>query len=104
MDFDYDDAFPDIEIPEAYELLLLEAMEGDPTLFIRQDGVERAWEILEHLLEQPPPLRPYDAGTWGPPEADTLLEPRKWHVAGELDDAPDYPVVPPRMPANGDLG
>jgi glucose-6-phosphate 1-dehydrogenase len=103
MDFDYEDAFPDMELPEAYELLLLEAMEGDPTLFIRQDGVERAWEILQPLLEQPPPLRRYDEGTWGPPASDALLEPRKWHVAGE-HDPPDYPAVPARMPGDPDLG
>jgi glucose-6-phosphate 1-dehydrogenase len=89
MDFDYDEGFPQSEILDAYELLLLEAMEGDHTLFIRQDGVERAWEILEPLLRRPPTLHVYDKGSWGPSEAEALIHPRKWHVAGE-HDAPDY--------------
>ena len=46
LDFDYDEAFAHTEISDAYELLILEAMRGDHSLFIRQDGVERAWEIL----------------------------------------------------------
>ena len=56
MDFDYAEDFAQAEIADAYELLMLEAMEGDHSLFIRQDGVERAWEILEPLLEHPPPI------------------------------------------------
>jgi glucose-6-phosphate 1-dehydrogenase len=89
MDFDYDEGFPQSEILDAYELLLLEAMEGDHTLFIRQDGVERAWEILEPLLRHPPLLHQYDQGSWGPAESDALIHPRKWHVTDE-HDAPDY--------------
>jgi glucose-6-phosphate 1-dehydrogenase len=89
MDFDYDEGFPQSEILDAYELLLLEAMEGDHTLFIRQDGVERAWEILEPLLRHQPAVHLYDQGSWGPPESDALIHPRKWHVTDE-HDAPDY--------------
>jgi len=76
MDFSYGAAFLE-EAPEAYERLLLDAMVGDPTLFIRADEVEQAWRIVEPLLEVwaegRPPLVPYAAGTWGPPEADGLL-------------------------------
>ena len=90
MDFDYDEGFAQNEILDAYELLLLEALEGDHTLFIRQDGVERAWEILQPVLEHPAALHLYDEGTWGPPEADALIHPRKWHVSGDHDE-PDYP-------------
>jgi glucose-6-phosphate 1-dehydrogenase len=94
MDFDYDEDFPQNEIADAYELLLLEAMEGDHSLFIRQDGIERAWEILGPLLDRPSPLHLYDPGSWGPMEAEALIHPRKWHVAGEHDD-PDYPALQP---------
>jgi glucose-6-phosphate 1-dehydrogenase len=89
MEFDYAEDFAHAEIADAYELLLLEAMRGDHSLFIRQDGVERAWEILEPVLEHPTPICMYPMGTWGPPEADELLAPRKWHVSGQRD-AYDY--------------
>jgi glucose-6-phosphate 1-dehydrogenase len=82
MDFDYAEGFAQTEIADAYELLILEAMRGDHSLFIRQDGVERAWEILEPVLERPTPVCTYEKGTWGPPEADELIAPRKWHVSG----------------------
>ncbi len=81
FDFDYDRAFRS-ELLDAYALLLLEAMEGDPTLFLRQDAVERAWEILQPLLDHPPPVVPYRPGSWGPEEADRLVAPRGWHVHG----------------------
>jgi glucose-6-phosphate 1-dehydrogenase len=80
MDFDYTDEFGGT-ISDAYELLLLEAMEGDHTLFLRQDGIERAWEILEPVLRQPGVVVPYEPGTWGPPEAAALIAPRKWHIS-----------------------
>jgi glucose-6-phosphate 1-dehydrogenase len=67
----------------------LEAMEGDHSLFIREDSVERAWEILRPVMENPPPVVMYGKGTWGPPEADQLLAPRRWHISGERD-ASDY--------------
>jgi glucose-6-phosphate 1-dehydrogenase len=89
MEFDYAEDFAQAEIADAYELLILEAMEGDHSLFIRQDGVERAWEILQPVLENPPPITFYEAGTWGPPEAEALIAPRKWHISGE-DDVHDY--------------
>ena len=81
MDFDYAQDFAGGEILDAYELLLLEAMRGDHTLFLREDGVERAWELLEPVLEHPVPISFYDRGSWGPPEADALIAPRKWHVS-----------------------
>jgi glucose-6-phosphate 1-dehydrogenase len=86
MDFDYDREFPS-ELMDAYETLLLEAMEGDHTLFLRQDGVERAWEVLDPILDHPGPVVLYDRGSWGPPEADALIAPRRWHVA-----AADHPT------------
>ncbi len=89
MDFDYAEGFAQAEISDAYELLILEAMRGDHSLFIRQDGVERAWEILEPALRSPTPVCRYPMGTWGPPEADQLIAPRKWHVTG-IHDTHDY--------------
>ena len=83
MDFSYRAAFLE-ETPDAYERLLLDAMVGDPTLFIRADEVEQAWKIVEPLQEawagDTSPLARYAAGTWGPVEADRLLERdgRRW--------------------------
>ena len=82
MDFDYEKEFTS-EIVDAYELLLLGAMEGDHTLFIRQDGVERAWELLEPVLKAQPAVHRYPRGAWGPKEADELLGSRKWHISTE---------------------
>jgi glucose-6-phosphate 1-dehydrogenase len=80
MDFDYDKEF-ESPLIDAYELLLLGAMEGDHTLFLRQDGVERAWELLEPVLDVPGEVVRYRRGGWGPAEADALIAPRKWHVS-----------------------
>jgi glucose-6-phosphate 1-dehydrogenase len=83
MDFSYGAAFLE-EAPEAYERLLLDAMVGDPTLFIRTDEVEQSWRVVEPVLaawEDPAvPVTTYRAGTWGPPEADALIEAdgRRW--------------------------
>ena len=77
MDFRYGSSFGDEE-PEAYERLLLDAMLGDSTLFIRADEVEYSWRLITPLLESwassPPPKFPnYEAGTWGPSQADSLF-------------------------------
>jgi len=83
MDFFYGAAFLE-ETPEAYERLLLDALLGDPTLFIRSDEVAQAWRIVDPVLEAfeegDLPLARYEAGTWGPPEADALLDRdgRRW--------------------------
>ncbi|MGQ0743071.1 MAG: glucose-6-phosphate dehydrogenase [Acidimicrobiales bacterium] len=76
MDFDYGAAFLE-ETSEAYERLLLDAMLGDPTLFIRSDEVAQAWRIVDPVLGAfalgAPPMARYEAGTWGPIEADQML-------------------------------
>jgi glucose-6-phosphate 1-dehydrogenase len=83
MDFFYGAAFLE-ETPEAYERLLLDALLGDPTLFIRSDEVAQAWRIVDPVLagfeNGDVPLARYEAGTWGPPEADQLLDRdgRRW--------------------------
>jgi glucose-6-phosphate 1-dehydrogenase len=78
LEFDYEETFTDALLVEAYEMLLLEAMHGDHTLFTRQDGVERAWEVLMPVLEDLPPAIVYEPGSWGPEEADALIAPRRW--------------------------
>jgi len=77
MHFSYDAEFG-AYTPEAYERLLLEALEGDATLFIRRDEVEAAWTIVDPIRAAwaNAPLTDsefYPAGTWGPPGADQLL-------------------------------
>ncbi|HLX89085.1 MAG TPA: glucose-6-phosphate dehydrogenase, partial [Acidimicrobiales bacterium] len=84
MDFSYAEAFPGVTA-DAYERLLHDVMIGDPTLFVRTDEVERAWQIVDPFLsawsEDGVPLSHYAAGTWGPHEADLLLtrDLRQWH-------------------------
>jgi len=78
MDFRYGSSFA-VDSPDAYETLLIDAMVGDASLFTRADEVERAWEILQPILDawgsgDGGPLHFYAAGTWGPPAADELLE------------------------------
>jgi glucose-6-phosphate 1-dehydrogenase len=80
MSFTYEQRFH-TPLVEAYETLLLEAMEGDHTLFTREDEVERAWEILMPVLDDPPPVAFYDKGSWGPVEADELIMPHHWHLS-----------------------
>ncbi len=79
LDFDYQETFH-TKLIDAYELLLLEAMEGDHTLFTREDEVERAWEVLTPVLEKPPPVREYEPASWGPEASEELILPRHWHV------------------------
>lgn len=78
MDFRYGSSFA-VDSPDAYETLLLDAMIGDASLFTRDDEVERAWAILQPILDawaagRGGPLHFYGAGSWGPPAADDLLE------------------------------
>ena len=78
MEFHYDKAFRSESIPEAYERLLQDALEGDPSLFIRSDHIEEAWRIVDPLLqawEEPttPPLHVYEPGSWGPEAAVAFL-------------------------------
>jgi glucose-6-phosphate 1-dehydrogenase len=60
---------------EPYERLLEDAMEGDSHRFGRADSVDEQWRIVQAVLDHPPPVRPYEPGTWGPLEADNLAEP-----------------------------
>ncbi len=83
MDFVYGGAFH-VELPEAYERLLLDAMRGDATLFTRADEVDEQWAIVDAIValwqRDRPAFPNYPAGTWGPPSADALLhrDGRSW--------------------------
>ncbi len=76
MDFRYGTSFG-LEPPEAYERLILDAILGDATLFIRRDEVETSWGIVDSLFagwaETRTRVRGYPAGSWGPQEADDLV-------------------------------
>jgi glucose-6-phosphate 1-dehydrogenase len=61
------------EGPTPYEVLLHGALVGDSTHFTRQDGVEEAWRVMQPLLDDRPPVEPYEPGTWGPESADRLV-------------------------------
>jgi glucose-6-phosphate 1-dehydrogenase len=86
MEFNYSGGFGGTS-PEAYERLLLDVMAGDATLFMRRDAVEAAWEfvmpILDHWTQGRIRYLPeYRAGTWGPLEADRMIEAdnREWRT------------------------
>jgi glucose-6-phosphate 1-dehydrogenase len=64
---------------EPYERLLGDALDGDPTLFTRQDAVEEAWRIVDPIVGAATPLYEYDAGTWGPAEMGRLAPEGGWH-------------------------
>jgi glucose-6-phosphate 1-dehydrogenase len=96
MDFQYSAAFGTATSPEAYERLLLDVLMGDATLFMRRDTVEAAWRWITPILERwestDAPIATYAAGTWGPPEADRLIEStgRKWRpVQAAIETAED---------------
>jgi glucose-6-phosphate 1-dehydrogenase len=84
MEFRYGEFFGAVP-PTAYETLLLDCMLGDATLFNRDDTVELSWELVDPILKHwqqngPKGLAFYEAGTWGPPEADAFLgrDGRRW--------------------------
>jgi glucose-6-phosphate 1-dehydrogenase len=77
MDFHYRDSFGDA-LPEAYEKLLLDALEGDASLFTRSDAIEASWKLIDPVLQawgrqNRPEMTSYTPGTWGPDAADALL-------------------------------
>jgi glucose-6-phosphate 1-dehydrogenase len=80
MDFSYGSSFR-TRPAEAYERLLHDAMASDQTLFLREDGVERSWEIVAPVLDSDGGVDPYAAGTWGPRAADDLIAPRAWRTS-----------------------
>jgi glucose-6-phosphate 1-dehydrogenase len=85
MDFRYAGSFGS-KLIEAYERLLHDALLGDRTLFTRADGIERTWEVVEEVLQNPPALHGYEQGSWGPREADALIAPHRWHFPSSHGD------------------
>jgi glucose-6-phosphate 1-dehydrogenase len=90
MEFHYDEDFGEAALPEAYERLLLDAMQGDASLFARADEIELAWGIVDPVLDDwakpdTPSLAAYEPGSWGPVEADELLgqDGRAWLLGCE---------------------
>jgi glucose-6-phosphate 1-dehydrogenase len=76
---------PSIEEVDAYERVLGDAMEGDATLFAREDYVEEAWRIVDPVLKAVTPVFEYEPQTWGPKEFERVTPPGGWHnppVAG----------------------
>ncbi len=75
--FSYADAFGDL--PDAYETLLGDIIDGDQTLFVRADEVERSWEVFQPLLDAPHELVGYEAGVeWGPATTEQLVGEHGW--------------------------
>jgi glucose-6-phosphate 1-dehydrogenase len=92
MTFRYADSFRAAYGLQGYERLLLDAMDGDQSLFTSAAAVERLWEISAPLLDNPSPTHPYTPGSWGPqPALDRLIAPYHWRhgsagrVGQELD-------------------
>jgi glucose-6-phosphate 1-dehydrogenase len=92
MSFNYDQDFGARALPEAYERLLLDAIQGDASLFTRADEIELAWTLFDPLLDQGEPER-YSKGSWGPQGAEELIAVQNcgWQVGclhgGEEEDA-----------------
>ena len=78
MTFAYESSFASAT-PEAYERLLLDALNGDPSLFLRRDEVEASWRVVDSIRKawevgDMPKLVDYAPGSWGPQEADGLFD------------------------------
>jgi len=71
------------DVLEAYERLIHDAMSGDHTLFTTAEGIERTWELSAPLLLDPPPVRPYAPGSWGPNAIHQLIAPFAWRLPFE---------------------
>lgn len=86
MSFRYTQRYGESTLPDAYERLLLDALQGDASLFARGDEVELAWALLDPLLAPHQPL-PYPIGSCGPQEADAYIaaDGRKWLASGQVE-------------------
>jgi glucose-6-phosphate 1-dehydrogenase len=71
------------DVLEAYERLILDALRGDHTLFTTAEGIESLWERSIPLLENPPPVKPYAPGSWGPNAIHQLVAPNAWRLPFE---------------------
>ena len=84
LSFDYKGAYHEKALPEAYERLILDAIQGDAALFMRSDEIERAWEIMDPIIAAAGTPQEYAVGSNGPANADQLLaaEGRAWRQPG----------------------
>ena len=73
----------EIDVLEAYERLIHDAMSGDHTLFTAADDIERLWELSAPLLENPPDVELYPPRSWGPPGIHDLIAPDAWRLPFE---------------------
>jgi glucose-6-phosphate 1-dehydrogenase len=78
MDYHYSEEFGPNALPEAYERLLLDVVNGDASLFTRSDQTELSWDLFDPILEswQDPavsPLQEYEPGCWGPAVVDEFI-------------------------------
>jgi glucose-6-phosphate 1-dehydrogenase len=73
------------DVLEAYERLILDAMRGDHTLFTTAEGIESLWERSAPLLEDPPPVKNYPVGSWGPNAIHQLIAPNAWRLPFERE-------------------
>ncbi|MFF0342435.1 glucose-6-phosphate dehydrogenase [Kribbella sp. NPDC004875] len=73
------------DVLEAYERLILDAMRGDHTLFTTAEGIESLWDRSTPLLDDPPPAKTYQPGTWGPNAIHQLIAPRAWRLPFERE-------------------
>jgi glucose-6-phosphate 1-dehydrogenase len=71
------------DVLEAYERLILDAMRGDHTLFTTAEGIESLWDRSQPLLADPPPVKPYPVGSWGPNAIHQLIAPNAWRLPFE---------------------
>jgi glucose-6-phosphate 1-dehydrogenase len=73
----------EVDVLEAYERLIHDAMSGDHTLFTAADDIERLWELSAPLLQHPPAVELYRPGSWGPPGIHQLIAPNTWRLPFE---------------------
>jgi glucose-6-phosphate 1-dehydrogenase len=83
MQFALHDTRGSASVLEAYERLIHDAMRGDRTLFTTAQGIETLWERSQPLLDDPPPVRPYEPGSWGPNAIHQLIAPHAWRLPFE---------------------
>ncbi|PRY55639.1 glucose-6-phosphate 1-dehydrogenase [Knoellia remsis] len=86
---------------EAYERLIYDAVRGDHTLFTSAEGIERLWQVSQPLLDNPPVVRPYAPGTWGPNQIHQLVAPHTWRLPFERPWREKSPDPGPMSPVEG---
>jgi len=85
MQFSSEEIDTVVDVLEAYERLTLDAMRGDHTLFTTAEGIESLWERSQDLLDDPPPAKMYQPGTWGPNAIHQLIAPNAWRLPFERE-------------------